>query len=73
VNVRQPDLLAGLALSLPWIVAPLATAWRAANSRSLDEEGAAAPADPPLVSVVIPARDEAANIERCLRSVLATT
>ncbi len=26
----------------------------------------------PLVSVIIPARDEAANIEACVRSVLAT-
>ena len=73
MNVRQPALLAGLALSLPWIVAPLVTAWRAADSRTLDEESADPPADPPLVSVIIPARDEAANIERCLRSVLATT
>ena len=73
MSVRQADLLAGLALSLPWILAPLATAWRAADSRSLDEESAEPPADPPLVSVIIPARDEAANIGRCLRSVLATT
>jgi len=27
----------------------------------------------PLVSVIIPARNEARNIERCVRSVLATT
>jgi len=73
VSVRQPDLLTGLALSLPWIAVPLATAWRAANSRSLDEESADPPADAPLVTVIIPARDEAANIERCLRSVLTTT
>jgi len=63
----------GLALSLPWVASPLVTAWRAANSRSLDEESAEPPTDAPLVSVVIPARDEAANIGRCLRSVLATT
>jgi len=73
LGVRQPDLLTGLALSLPWIAVPLATAWRAANSRSLDEESADPPADAPLVTVIIPARDEAANIERCLRSVLTTT
>ena len=72
MTVRQPDVLAGLALSLPWVVAPLVTAWRAADSRSLDDESAEPPAEPPLVSVIIPARDEAANIERCLRSVLAT-
>ena len=73
MTVRQPQILAGLALSLPWIVAPLVTAWRGADSRSLDEEGADPPPDPPLLSVIIPARDEEANIERCLRSVLATT
>lgn len=73
MHVRQSELLAGLALSLPWIVAPLVTAWRAADSRSLDEESADPPADAPLVSVIIPARDEEANIERCLRSVLATS
>jgi chlorobactene glucosyltransferase len=31
----------------------------------------AAPADAPLISVVLPARNEAANIERCVRSLLA--
>lgn len=73
MTVRRPELLAGLALSLPWILAPLATAWRAADSRSLDEERPLPPDDPPLVSVVVPARDEELNIARCLRSVLATT
>jgi len=73
VNVRPHDVAAGLALALPWIAAPLVTGWRTADSRSLDEERADPPADRPLVSVVIPARDEAGNIERCLTSVLATT
>lgn len=73
MDVRQHDLLLGLALSLPWIVAPLATAWRAADSRSLDEEGDAVPDEAPLVSVVLPARDEAAIIEQCLHSVRRTT
>lgn len=40
------------------------------RSRSLDEESPDAPGDPPHVSVIIPARNEAHNIERCLRSVL---
>ncbi len=70
--VRQHDIIVGLALALPWIVAPLVAAWRAAGSRSLDEESPDAPSDAPLISVIIPARDEAPNIERCLRSVLAT-
>jgi chlorobactene glucosyltransferase len=71
--VRQHEFLTGLALALPWIAAPLITAWRAADSRSLDEESPIPPDDPPLVSVIVPARDEAANIERCVRSVLATS
>jgi chlorobactene glucosyltransferase len=73
VTVRPHDVAVGLALALPWILAPLATAWRAADSRSLDDESDVAPADAPPVSVVVPARDESANIERCLTSVLSTT
>ncbi|HUX34911.1 MAG TPA: glycosyltransferase family 2 protein, partial [Gemmatimonadaceae bacterium] len=46
---------------------------RARHSRSLDEWSDVVPPPVPRVSVVIPARDEARNIERCLRSVLATT
>ena len=41
------------------------------RSRSLDEENGKSPDNPPHVSVVIPARNEAHNIERCLRSVLS--
>lgn len=71
--LRLHETLAGAALALPWIAAPLITAWRAADSRSLDEESPAPPDVAPLVSVIVPARDEAANIERCVRSVLATS
>lgn len=71
MSVRVADVLAAAALALPWILVPLVTAWRTSRSRSLDDEDAAAPPHAPLVSVVIPARDEARNIERCLRSVLA--
>ena len=59
-------------LALPWVVAPLVLAWRMRQSRGLDAEPATLPPDPPLVSVVIPARDEAATIERCARSALAS-
>lgn len=45
---------------------------RAAKSRSLDEFDDIVPADGPLVSVIIPARNEERNIERCARSVLAS-
>ena len=64
--------LAPLLTALPWIVAPAALLWRTRGSRSIDEFSDAVPADAPLVSVVVPARDEARNVERCLRSVLAS-
>ncbi len=57
-------------LASPWVVIPLATLLRARHSRSLDEESSRSPADAPTVSVIIPARNEAQNIERCVRSVL---
>lgn len=59
--------------ALPWGLTALVTAVRFRNSRSLADESAAPPDDAPLVSVVIPARNEARNIERCLRSVLTAT
>jgi chlorobactene glucosyltransferase len=59
--------------SLPWIVPPLITYFRLRNSRSLDDESDAAPQPPPLVSVIIPARNEARNIARCVTSILSTT
>jgi chlorobactene glucosyltransferase len=42
------------------------------HSRSLDEFSPDAPVPAPSVSVIIPARNEERNIERCVRSVLAT-
>ena len=59
--------------ALPWGVTALVTALRFRNSKSLADESAIAPDDAPLVSVVIPARNEARNIERCVRSVLTAT
>jgi chlorobactene glucosyltransferase len=66
------SLLAVL-LALPWIIVPIAAVMRARRSRSLDEYAADTHGDVPLVSVVIPARNEAHNIERCVRSVLGTS
>ena len=45
---------------------------RARHSRSLDEYSLDTRPDSPIVSVVVPARNEAHNIERCIRSVLAS-
>ncbi len=51
---------------------PVVALWRARRSRSLDEVPAGVGADAPLVSVVIPARNEARNIRRCVESALAS-
>lgn len=67
------DLALAAAGALPWLLVPLVIALRARRSRSLDDMPAEPPSDAPLVSVIIPARDEARNIERCLRSVLSST
>jgi len=66
VRLALPILLA-----LPWAIVPLTVIHRARRSRSLNEEPADAPADAPFVSLVVPARNEAHNIARCMRSVLA--
>ena len=59
--------------ALPWLVLPPVALLRVARSRSLDDVATTAPAPAPLVSVIVPARNEERNIERCLRSVLATS
>jgi chlorobactene glucosyltransferase len=56
----------------PWILALLVILYRYATRRPQLRDYAPAPAGP-LVSVIIPARNEARNIERCVRSILATT
>jgi len=58
--------------TLPWVVPPLVSLVRSLHSRSLDEFAPDAPVPAPLVSIIIPARNEERNIERCVRSVLAT-
>ncbi len=56
----------------PWLAVPAVIFWKLRNTTSLDAYSAAVPLDAPLVSVVVPARDEARNIEACVRSILAT-
>jgi chlorobactene glucosyltransferase len=67
------SLAAPIAWSLPWVVGSIGGVLRSFRSRSLDDESPDPPAAAPLVSVIIPARNEQRNIERCVRSVLATT
>jgi chlorobactene glucosyltransferase len=65
------EQLAPILWSLPWVLTPVVVLLRARHSLSLDDVPDAPPADAPRVSVVIPARNESRNIERCARSVLA--
>jgi chlorobactene glucosyltransferase len=58
---------------IPWLLIALVIVWRGRGSRHLHDESAEPPVPTPRVSVIIPARDEARNIGRCLRSVLAST
>ncbi|MFN8877103.1 MAG: glycosyltransferase [Gemmatimonadota bacterium] len=61
-----------LAAALPWVVTPAVSAWRLLDSTPLPPPGPLVGA-PPRVSVIVPARNEVRNIERLVRSVLATT
>jgi chlorobactene glucosyltransferase len=58
-------------LAAPWILAPVVTALRMRRSRTLAEFSAEPAGDAPFVSIVIPARNEERNVERCVRSALA--
>lgn len=62
-----------LLYTLPWIVLVAFTFVRVRLPASLPAEGTLGGADIPLVSVIVPARDEARNIERCMRSLAAST
>lgn len=66
-------LLAALLFALPWLVLPLVVAWRLRGTPSLDDAPDEPPEHRPLVSVVLPARNEAAHITACIGSLRATT
>ena len=69
----SPRLWLDAALAaLPWLATPGIVWWRTRHSRSLDEYPPLETSGAPRVSVVVPARDEARNIARCVRSILAT-
>lgn len=59
-----------LVAATPWIVIPLVALWRARGDPSLDHESPTDKGDAPKVSVVIPARNEGANIAACVQSIL---
>lgn len=59
--------------TLPWVVPPLVVTIRALDTRSLEDVPKTVSPDAPLLSVIIPARNESRNIRRCVESVLATS
>lgn len=61
-----------LVAAAPWIVVPPLAMLRVRRSRSLDDESPIVPHGTPLTSVIVPARNEARNIGRCVRSILAS-
>jgi len=67
------DLALALLIASPWLLAPAVTIWRVRHSRDLDATPATRSDGEPLVSVIIPARNERRNIEASVRTVLAAT
>lgn len=59
--------------AIPWFIVPVLILWRVRRASTLESYSPAVPRDAPLVSIVVPARDEARNIEQCLRTILAGT
>jgi chlorobactene glucosyltransferase len=63
------DFALALLVASPWIIGPAITIWRVRRSHDLAETPPAT-GDAPLVSVIIPARNERRNIERSVRAAL---
>lgn len=63
---------AGVAWSAPWWLSLVITAWRWRGTPSLATLPREAPHPAPLVSVIVPARNEAAHIAPCVRAILAS-
>jgi chlorobactene glucosyltransferase len=61
---------AALIAAIPWLAIPLLLTWRMRGSPQLRDEIALRKSESPLVTVVIPARNEARNIALCMQSVL---
>ena len=67
------QLLATLVAALPWFYVTYNIVVRTRRATFLDQESADVPASPPLVSVIVPARNEARNIDACLSAILSNT
>jgi chlorobactene glucosyltransferase len=55
----------------PWVALPLFVLWRLRSRSSLADYSAAPPSSAPLVSVIVPSRNEARNTEAGVRSILS--
>jgi chlorobactene glucosyltransferase len=66
------SLAQALLPALPWVLFPLVALWRVRRPTLLDQFSTDVPPEAPRVSIVIPARNERRNVERCLRSVVAS-
>src|SRR5689334_6822862 len=64
------NLAEALLIASPWIVPPAITIWRVRRSKELADVRPDPPADAPLISVIIPARNERRNIESSVRAAL---
>ncbi len=73
VLLTDHSILVALAATLPWIATPIVASLRAARSTFLKDESPDPPNDPPRVTVIVPARNEARNIGACLHSILASS
>ena len=62
-----------LIAAAPWVFIPPLAILRVTRSRSLADEAISLPASPALVSIIVPARNEARNIGRCVRSMLSSS
>ena len=68
-----PDSMTPLLLTLPWLGVLAFLLFVTRVPRELPDSDARAAADAPFVSVIVPARDEALNIEACVGSLTAST
>ncbi len=64
---------APLLAAAPWLAAVAIVLWRVRQSRDLDEYAPEPLPELPPLSVIVPARNEAANIARCVASLCAST
>ncbi|MEP6762739.1 MAG: glycosyltransferase [Gemmatimonadaceae bacterium] len=71
--LTTPSLFRAIVFALPWIAAPIRAVFRQRGTKSLDDYSEV-PAEPiARVSVILPARNEAAHIAECVASLRETT